>query len=129
MAFIEFRTPQDILQKAKREYGRLKADFNIDNVFNYLGKSPGSAGRYLLSPLHQNGREPAPLWVLWIMSVNNRRVLLRYRGTYEVDRLKARIGKASGLGPGHDVLCLCCHCRAPSLIMVLICLLTPPNIG
>ncbi|MDG4561915.1 MAG: hypothetical protein P9E88_11530 [Candidatus Competibacter sp.] len=36
MAFLELRTPQDMLAKAEREYGRLKADFNIDNLFNYF---------------------------------------------------------------------------------------------
>ncbi len=36
MAFFELRTPQDILQKAKREHGRLKANFDIDNVFNFF---------------------------------------------------------------------------------------------
>ncbi len=36
MAFLELRTPQDILQKAKREYVRLKSNFNIDNVFNFF---------------------------------------------------------------------------------------------
>jgi hypothetical protein len=32
--FFELRTPRDMLEKARREYGRLTADFNIDNVFN-----------------------------------------------------------------------------------------------
>jgi len=36
MAFLELRTPRDMLDKAEREYKRLHANFNIDNVFNYF---------------------------------------------------------------------------------------------
>ena len=36
MAFLELRTPRDMLEKAKREHQRLSADFNIDNVFNFF---------------------------------------------------------------------------------------------
>lgn len=36
MAFLELRTPRDMLEKAKRERGRLTSNFNIDNVFNFF---------------------------------------------------------------------------------------------
>jgi hypothetical protein len=36
MAFLELRTPRDMLDKAKREHGRLSSNFNIDNVFNFF---------------------------------------------------------------------------------------------
>lgn len=36
MAFLELRTPRDMLDKAKREHSRLSSDFNIDNVFNFF---------------------------------------------------------------------------------------------
>ena len=36
MAFLELRTPRDMLDKAEREYARLQANFDIDNVFNYF---------------------------------------------------------------------------------------------
>ncbi|MCK9398303.1 MAG: hypothetical protein M0Q44_22295 [Methylobacter sp.] len=36
MAFLELRTPRDMLNKAEREYERLRTNFNIDNVFNYF---------------------------------------------------------------------------------------------
>jgi hypothetical protein len=36
MAFLELRTPRDMLDKVKREHGRLSSDFNIDNVFNFF---------------------------------------------------------------------------------------------
>lgn len=36
MAFLELSTPRDMLEKAKREYGRLKTNFDIDNVFNFF---------------------------------------------------------------------------------------------
>jgi hypothetical protein len=36
MAFLEIRTPRDILAKAKREHERLSCQFNIDNVFNFF---------------------------------------------------------------------------------------------
>lgn len=36
MAFFELRTPRDMLEKARREYGRLTTNFNIDNVFNFF---------------------------------------------------------------------------------------------
>ena len=36
MTFLELRTPRDMLDKAKREHGRLSSDFNIDNVFNFF---------------------------------------------------------------------------------------------
>lgn len=36
MAFLELRTPRDILDKAEREYVRLQSKFDIDNVFNYF---------------------------------------------------------------------------------------------
>ncbi|MCW2601755.1 MAG: hypothetical protein JWM02_3584 [Frankiales bacterium] len=36
MAFLELRTPSGMLEKAKREHARLKASFDIDNVFNFF---------------------------------------------------------------------------------------------
>lgn len=36
MAFLELKTPRDMLNKAEREYERLQNNFNIDNVFNYF---------------------------------------------------------------------------------------------
>lgn len=36
MAFLELRTPRDMLDKARREYARLAENFNIDNVFNFF---------------------------------------------------------------------------------------------
>ena len=36
MAFLELRTPRDMLEKAKREHARLRASFEIDNVFNFF---------------------------------------------------------------------------------------------
>ena len=36
MTFFELRTPRDMLEKAKREYNRLRQQFNIDNVFNFF---------------------------------------------------------------------------------------------
>ncbi len=36
MAFLELRTPRDMLNKAEREFDRLQKNFDIDNVFNYF---------------------------------------------------------------------------------------------
>lgn len=36
MAFLELRTPQDMLEKAKREHARLLNHFDIDHVFNFF---------------------------------------------------------------------------------------------
>jgi hypothetical protein len=36
MAFLELRTPRDMLEKAKREHARLSSNFDIDNVFNFF---------------------------------------------------------------------------------------------
>jgi len=34
--FFELQSPRDMLNKAKREFARLKADLNTDNVFNFF---------------------------------------------------------------------------------------------
>jgi hypothetical protein len=36
MSTLELKTPRDILEKAKRELIRLKAELNVDNVFNFF---------------------------------------------------------------------------------------------
>jgi hypothetical protein len=36
MSFFEFRTPRDMLEKARREHARLTASVTIDNVFNFF---------------------------------------------------------------------------------------------
>lgn len=36
MAFLELRTPRDMLEKAKREHARLSSSFDIDHVFNFF---------------------------------------------------------------------------------------------
>ena len=36
MAFLELRTPRDMLEKARREYARLSGRFDIDHVFNFF---------------------------------------------------------------------------------------------
>ena len=36
MAFLELKTPIDMLEKAKREHARMTAAFEIDHVFNYF---------------------------------------------------------------------------------------------
>ncbi|WP_304922756.1 hypothetical protein [Hydrogenophaga sp.] len=36
MAFLELRTPRDMLEKARREYARLTVSFDIDHVFNFF---------------------------------------------------------------------------------------------
>lgn len=36
MAFFELRTARDMLAKAHREYDRLTANFDIDNLFNFF---------------------------------------------------------------------------------------------
>ena len=36
MTFFELGTPRDMLEKARREHGRLNKNFNIDNVFNFF---------------------------------------------------------------------------------------------
>lgn len=36
MAFLELQTPQDMLDKARREHERLSSNPNIDNVFNFF---------------------------------------------------------------------------------------------
>jgi hypothetical protein len=36
VTFLELRTPRDMLMKAKREHGKLTANFDIDNVFNFF---------------------------------------------------------------------------------------------
>lgn len=36
MAFLELRTPRDMLEKARREHSRLSMEFDIDNVFNFF---------------------------------------------------------------------------------------------
>lgn len=35
-SFFELRTPRDMLEKAERELQRLRADFTIDNLFNFF---------------------------------------------------------------------------------------------
>lgn len=34
--FFELQSPRDMLNKAKREFARLKTDLNTDNVFNFF---------------------------------------------------------------------------------------------
>jgi len=36
MSFFELQTPRHMLEKARREHGRLTDTFNIDNVFNFF---------------------------------------------------------------------------------------------
>jgi hypothetical protein len=36
MSYFQLKTPRDMLEKSRREYDRLIADFNIDNVFNFF---------------------------------------------------------------------------------------------
>jgi hypothetical protein len=36
MSYFELKTPRDMLEKAKREHGRLVDRFDIDNVFNFF---------------------------------------------------------------------------------------------
>ena len=36
MSTLELKTPRAILEKAKRELIRLKAELNVDNVFNFF---------------------------------------------------------------------------------------------
>ena len=36
MAFLELRTPRDMLDKAKREHERLSSNVNVDNAFNFF---------------------------------------------------------------------------------------------
>jgi hypothetical protein len=36
MSYFQLKTPRDMLDKSCREYGRLTADFNIENVFNFF---------------------------------------------------------------------------------------------
>jgi hypothetical protein len=40
MAFLELRTPRDMLDRAKREHARLSANFDIENVFNFFVIGP-----------------------------------------------------------------------------------------
>jgi len=34
--FFELKSPRDVLEKARREFARLQADLNTDNVFNFF---------------------------------------------------------------------------------------------
>jgi hypothetical protein len=34
--FFELKSPRDMLEKARREFNRLQADLNTDNVFNFF---------------------------------------------------------------------------------------------
>ena len=36
MSYFQLKTPRDMLEKSRREHGRLIAEFNIDNVFNFF---------------------------------------------------------------------------------------------
>jgi hypothetical protein len=36
LSFFELRTPRDMLEKTRREYGRLADNFHIDHVFNFF---------------------------------------------------------------------------------------------
>lgn len=34
--FFELKSPRDMLEKARREFSRLRSDLNTDNVFNFF---------------------------------------------------------------------------------------------